>query len=288
VKRFIKLIVMLLILVALSATHLRAADGIPFVKVGGSINTSMVVDNKIRTIPLPYGHAIAEGIISGHDGLNKFGANANVGTTEELIWTASNGRAYLTAAETLQVSSADADDTSAGTGARTILLTGQTTGYVEITETVTMNGATPVETTNSFLRIYRVQVITAGSSGANEGLISVKDNANTNQLAEVVAGRGQSEMAFWTVPAGKTAFIAEVFVGEAANKRCTIRLYARDNTVTDAAWQFKTAIDVNAASEYAPFFIPLVFTEKTDIRFLGQAASLGADVNVRFGLYYED
>lgn len=279
--------VLFLILCCVTYGITASSTGIPFHRVSGGINTSMVVDNKVRTIPLPYGHAIAEGIIANHIGLNKFGHNGNVGTTEEVVWPLSDGHAYLSAAETLQVSSSDVDDTAAGTGARTVLLTGQTTGFIEITETVTLNGTSSVETTSSFLRIYRASVITAGASLTNEGLISIKDNADTVTLAQVVAGRGQSQMAFWTVPAGQKAFIPQIHAAETNNKKVTVRLYARDNTVTDAAWQLRAEIGVNLSDVPRNTFIPLVFTEKTDIELRAVAGLTGGDVLAGFSLYYE-
>jgi hypothetical protein len=246
------------------------------------------LDGKLRTLSLPYGDAIAHGIIPDHVGINKFGANESVGTSEELIWPESNGRTYLTSAEQLQVSSTDADDTAAGTGARTVLLTGQTGAYVEITETVTLNGLTAVETVNSFYRIYRAKVVTAGSSGINEGTINIRDNADTNLKALISANRGQSELLFFTIPAGKKGFMPHIQAGESANKRVTIRCYARDNTVTDAAWQLKATLVVNNNESPKPLFIPLVFTEKTDIRFMAESALAGGDVHGSFSLYYED
>jgi hypothetical protein len=289
-KRFNRLISVLIltILLILPASHSLAAGGIPVTEVSGGINTNMVVDDKIRTAPVPYGDMILKGVIPDHDGLVKFGANAAVSTSEEVIWTNSNGRTYLTAAETLNVRSTDVNDTAAGTGARTVTLSGQTTAFVEITETVTLNGTTSVATTNPFLRIYRVTVDTAGSSEINEGAINIYDNADTALLAQVAASRGQSQMAFWTVPAGKTAFVKQVFAGEGANKRVTVRLYARDNTVTDAAWQLKLEIEVNLAHFEQDFFIPLKFTEKTDLKLVAQSGITGGDVKAGFSLYYED
>lgn len=252
------------------------------------VQTVSAIDNKLRTLNLPYGDAIAEGIIPGHLPIQKFGYNGSVGTTEELIWPLSNGNTYLSAAETLQVSSDDADDTAAGTGARTVKIYGQTTGFVEITETVTMDGATPVETTSSFLRVYRVEVITAGTSLTNEGLISVKDNGNTNTLATAIAGRGQTQQAAWTVPAGNTLFIRQIFAGESANKRVTVRLYTRDNTVTGAAWQLKAELDVNLSDVTRNFTVPLKVTEKTDVELRGEAGVTGGVVIAGWIGYYED
>jgi hypothetical protein len=55
---------------------------------------------------------------------------------------------YAAAALQMTVSSSSASDTSAGTGARTVLITGLNANYAVISESVTMNGQTAVTTTN--------------------------------------------------------------------------------------------------------------------------------------------
>ena len=66
----------------------------------------------------------------------------------------------------------DADDTSAGTGARTIFIQGLDADYDELTEVLIMNGLTPVQSVNTYMRIFRTQNITAGATEWNEGMDS--------------------------------------------------------------------------------------------------------------------
>jgi hypothetical protein len=74
------------------------------------------------------------------------------------------------------VVSANANDTSAGTGARTVRIK-----YLDqnlngpYTETITLNGVTPVNTVNTNIcYIESFEVLTAGSGGVNAGIISLK------------------------------------------------------------------------------------------------------------------
>jgi hypothetical protein len=83
----------------------------------------------------------------------------------ETIWAEGGLYSYLTAATVLKVSSSSVNDTSAGTGARTVELSGLDADYNEISELVTLNGQTPVNTTKLFLRINRMVVRSAGSGG---------------------------------------------------------------------------------------------------------------------------
>ena len=93
--------------------------------------------------------AVSSGEIEGAKIVSKFGENPAVGTSEETIWDAGGVYDYLTTASQLDVTSTDADDTDGGNGARTVVLEGLDANYNEITETVTMDGLTIVQTTNS-------------------------------------------------------------------------------------------------------------------------------------------
>jgi hypothetical protein len=289
-KRFL----VILFIYAVIATHAYSQS---ITKIGWSDATSnnnwteLVVtsDGKLWVGAQNYYDLIAAGKIDDHFALHKFGHNDAVGTTEEVIWTAGNGYTYLSAAETLQVSSSDADDdgSPAGTGARTILICGLDTNWAELEETVILNGTTSVETTNSFLRVFRSYVITAGSSQTNEGLISIKDNADVVQLAEIVANKGQTEMAMWTVPADNTFFITRTYASESNNKKVTISLYTRDNTITNPAWRLRGENIVNLSDITATLSVPIEITEKVDIELRATAATAGGDVQGGFEGYYE-
>jgi len=73
------------------------------------------------------------------------------------------------------VSSANAADAAAGTGARTVKITYfDNTGTGPLTETLTLNGVTPVNTVSTTIRfVEKIEVVTAGSGGANAGVITL-------------------------------------------------------------------------------------------------------------------
>ena len=85
--------------------------------------------------------------------------------------------AYVEPAAAAQrsISSANANDTAAGTGARTVAITYyDNTGVGPLVETVTLNGTTAVNTVATNIRfIERMQVLTVGSTGANVGIITL-------------------------------------------------------------------------------------------------------------------
>jgi hypothetical protein len=125
-------------------------------------------------------------------------------TSEQTVWNSNTIWVPPTSAATMTVVSTSANDISAGTGARTVSIAGLDANYLEISETITMNGLTPVTTTKSYLRISRMTVASAGSTQSNAGVISI---SNTSLQGSIVAGAGQSSFSIYTVPANKVAYM---------------------------------------------------------------------------------
>lgn len=84
-----------------------------------------------------------------------------------------NWNTVLSVATALQVSSSSANDTSAGTGARTVEIIGMGANYVPLTEIVVLNGQTQVATAGLFLKVFEANVLTVGALGSNDGDIYV-------------------------------------------------------------------------------------------------------------------
>jgi hypothetical protein len=249
--------------------------------------TLKTVDEKQWVASQDYYDMIAAGKIPNHFPLHKFGFNAAVGNAEEIIWTAGNGYTYLTTAEKLKVSSDGVEDDVGGDGALTVTLEGLDSNWDLISDTVIMTGAVAVETNVAFLRVFRAYVATAGVSETNEGLISINDNADLVTMAEIAIGRGQTQMAMWTVPADHELFLYQLNAAESANKKTIIRLYAKDNAVANSAWRLQDETVVNLGDSTRIYKIPLKFTEKTDIEIRGVAANPSGIVNAGFQAYYE-
>lgn len=84
-----------------------------------------------------------------------------------------NFPSFLSSAAILQIASTDANDTAAGTGARQLFISGLNNNWDAISETITLNGQTPVNTTTQFLRVNLLLVVEVGSFGGNQGDIFV-------------------------------------------------------------------------------------------------------------------
>lgn len=214
--------------------------------------------------------AVAKGDFTGYSNVSKFGYNAAVTSIAyESIWEGSNAYPWQTVADQLEVLSSSANDTSAGTGARTVELEGLDSSWNLLTETLTMNGTTAVTTTASFLRIFRARVVTAGTSLRNEGDITIRDQDTSTTRALITNGPtssfGQSLMAVYTIPAGKTGYVININFSSAKDLEQEYRLMARDNTVANAAWNVKEFM--TGRGGFSDFIKRGInkYTEKTDL-----------------------
>jgi hypothetical protein len=150
----------------------------------------------------------AFGAIPGVRKFRKFGMNDDVDSGIEEIWPLGTVRTLPAAAGTISTVSSSANDTALGTGCRTMKVFGLDADWVEQEEEITLNGVTPVVSTNEYLRIYRSYIEQVGSGGVNEGNITVSIGGNAQSY--IAADLGQSQQASYTVPADHTLMIASV------------------------------------------------------------------------------
>jgi len=161
----------------------------------------------------PFNLQVSRGQIALHESFCQFGINTSVGTSNETVWIGSTGTySFPAAASVLKISSSSADDDAAGTGARTVLVDGLNADYERVTEVVSLDGQTAVNTTNSYIRVNKMTVLTAGSGGTSVGNIYAGTGTVTSGVPAVVVNQtgvlaNETESAFYTVPAGYTAFI---------------------------------------------------------------------------------
>ena len=161
----------------------------------------------------PFDLQVARGQITMHSSFCQFGINTAVGTSNETVWIGSNTYTFPAAASVLKISSSSADDASpSGTGARTIQIQGLNASYEPVVETVTLNGQTAVNTTNSYIRVNKMIVLTAGTGGTSVGNIYAGTGTVNAGVPDVVVNQtgilaNETESGFYTVPAGYTAFI---------------------------------------------------------------------------------
>lgn len=159
---------------------------------------------------------IAQGLIQGETIVNKFGRNPDIDTasTPEDVWNGGGEyTGFPSSAETVNCVSSSANDTSSGTGARTVRVTGLNENWDITTEVITLNGTSASSnTSNQFLRIHTAQVLTVGSGGVNAGTITCRQSTTTTNIFFVMpVGLNQTYVSAYTVPRGKTAYLKRIF-----------------------------------------------------------------------------
>lgn len=180
---------------------------------------------------------VARGLIGGHRVEHVFGFNPDIDSgVEETIWTAGGLYTHLTEPTVLKISSGSTADTSAGTGARTVYILGVNGDGSEVQETVTLNGQTAVNTTNTYTEIQRMVVMTVGSGGKNAGQIyagtgTVTTGVPANIYGHIAVGENQSLMGHYTIPTGYTGYIVkgQISSGTPTNGYVIGRLKVRDD-----------------------------------------------------------
>ena len=203
---------------------------------------------------------IASGSVTGHSHIHKFGYSDNIASLST-IWDGSNIYAYSTSAGAVTVTSSSTDDVGA-----VIEVQGLDASYHLVTQDIVL-GATGA---TNLIRVFRARLKTpASGETTNIGIISV--NIGGDLRAKILAGKGQTLMAVYTVPAGKTGYLLNLTTSVDKNVEVIYRLIARE--IDDGGFQIKgqfasfgTPLDHN-------YPIPLVFTEKTDIEVQADAGN---------------
>jgi hypothetical protein len=234
--------------------------------------------------------AVAAGLVPGHSIIEKFGHSNAVGASIEDIWDFGGLYSFRTAAVPMTISSSDVDDTIAGDGARTVEVFGLDANYNPISEIVETDGQDGVFTTNSYLRIYRMIVRSAGDTGYNQGTIYLGTGAIVTGVPAVKdavisfstggLGENQTLMAIYTIPAGHTGLIINPHFTNPQAKTSECWLKVRpfgevfQTKLREMVWQ--NTLHINSNKVIAKV------SEKTDIRMSATTPSSETDMAAGF------
>lgn len=243
---------------------------------------------------------VNRGNVPGHSIVHKFGSNDSVGTSYVPI-TSAGVYQTPTGLVSLEIVSSSANDAAAGSGARTVTITGinDTNGsWTEDTETVTMNGTSAVALTKQWRRVYRLRVATSGTYGSASG--SSHNSTITLRVAGAGAtwgtivsdggfGFGSSEIAGFTIPKGKRGIILHKDVFVDASKPADILFFVRDQAdMTTAPYGTMRVLEVERAVE-SPLAIDVpagqsLIEGPADVGFMAKLPSgtgyVGADFDI--------
>lgn len=244
---------------------------------------------------------VARDQITEYSEIHKFGTNENVGTTFVPI---SRGGVFQTptSGQSLEVVSSDANDTAAGTGARTVTVYGLDSNWLDTEETVSLNGTTAVALTTSFTRVFGMYVITSGTYGtqtapSHAGTITVQGAGAGATWLQIYAGtfpRGQCQCGVYTVPAGKTAVVYFHYVSVESNKPANIVFLERQNadTVTAPYSVVRAGFELSGLEGIAPLQDNQApqgpYVGPCDIGFMGKFGTGTGAISVDFEIVLYD
>ena len=200
---------------------------------------------------------VSKGHVKQASVVHKFGASPEISTAQTAtIWDVPDAEYpwdAFTSASTVTVDAADVSDVGS-----VITVVGLDANYNEIQEDITLAVQTGNAGSVSFKRVFRAFV--ASGTGTNVGNVDVK--VATDIVARIRAGKGQTLMSVYTVPAGKTAYIYKSATTVQANADVTLQMMQRpDGGVFRIAHQAEVSPN---GYEYE-FSFPMKLPEKTDI-----------------------
>lgn len=199
---------------------------------------------------------VARGQIQGHSTVNIYGYQPTVGTTFIPIWENATAYTYPASAQKMNLAGS-AGDTA------TITINGLDANYVAISENLVLNGATPVTTAKSYLRVNSMNVA-IGSATNPSGVVTLKDLTNTTIYAQINTGVGRTQAAIYTVPAGYTFYLSRIDVNTSLNGS-NFATY-QNKTISPAGVVTLTQQAPFAINYHTQRVMPRPFVEKTDIQ----------------------
>jgi len=246
-----------------------------------------------------YALQVSKGEVDGTTFVNKFGRNTDVASgAEEEIWDGSV--AYSFPATALITSVSQTTDQAAMRGAN-IEIQGLNAAWELIVQTIALDATdttTPIVFTAAtdavlgttgvaMLRVFRMKVL---ADVVSTSTIRVHNVGETVDYAIIGTGNNQTQMAIFTVPANKTAYMTNYYAhhNPTTGQQFTsnpIKLWARDNA-NSYERQIKHVTGLVVDGFYQHTFEPYPkFTEKTDVYLTSFPVGGAADISAGFDLY---
>lgn len=177
------------------------------------------------------------GRIPGVSVVHKFGHNTDVGVAMEDVWSLGNTLTFATTNFPVIAVSTSTDDDIGGSGAQKIKVQGLDLNWNAIEQEIAMNGtSSTLAATINYMRVFRAYVSETGTyattaNGGNAGTITVTGSGENKAEIEVISGvgQGQTQIAAYTVPASKVAYVYSITVQVDGTKGANIYFWQRQD-----------------------------------------------------------
>ena len=193
------------------------------------------------------------------------------------------------------IKSSSSSDASAGVGGRTVRIYGlHDWDTAEVTEDVTLNGTSAVATSNSYVIIHRMRVVTKGATSTNVGLITATATSPsaTTITARIEIGKGQTQMAIYGIPSICTAYMGRFYanVNKAGGATGLVDITLLYNSEPDAeltnfATRHTFGLQTVGTSAFTiPYYVPKIFVGPGILKIQVASGTNEMDVSAGFDL----
>lgn len=172
------------------------------------------------------------------------------------------------------------------TGAAVVFAQGLNENFSEVSGYIIMNGTTPIASTVTFKRLFRMEVLQAGSASKNLGDISATADIDGTATAIIRVGNNQTLMAIFTIPRGVSGLLTSWWAG-LANKQSAIStaLIAWGEAETPLRVREPIVLHSQGQSHNQRIFeVPEMVTEMNDIIVTANVDANGVAVAAGFDL----
>jgi len=252
---------------------------------GSFVNIEATASNNLKVANVEDGLSIAKGDVTGATYVHKFGNAPDFDSDdgEVNIWDGADD-ADIAEMQYNYSSTADIDSIVSSNAGDTvdIEIQGLDASYDLVVQTVTLTGQTRVALTTSLIRVFRLKNVGDADLSGNvycyvDTTLSGGVPVDTTKVRAVIDnGNNQTEMALYTVPLGKTAYLRSWYASSAGAKKTTnyvVRLKARP---FGQVFQLKHRTAISDGFPYNhPYTEPEVFSAKTDIAMTAELAASG-------------
>jgi len=227
---------------------------------------------QLRVNAQPYLYATAEGDVPNHTSFVKLGNVSSVVNVEQDIWSKGGKYVFPTVTGSMIVQSTSTADRTGSTGILTLKIGYLNQNYVSKSETLSMNGTTPVPTVNTdIFRVNSIRAVTVGTGNVAAGTIQVSGSTNTNVYRILNLGQTRGRALIHTVPSGSTTYITGINLSSVATAAGHFTVFTMRSNFDDILYN-KTAfmepwfeISLQDQAQHFEFSTPVKIPSTCDV-----------------------
>ena len=207
----------------------------------------------------PFNQMVAEGNITDHTFIHKFGAVPALSTNSTgSVWDINDTAYPWSAFNTAGVVNLDRASTSDANKVVTVI--GLDADYNQTQESITLAAASNNTGTVVFKRVFRAFI---ADGTTNVGDIDIQRESTT--VARITATKGQTLMAVYTVPAGYTGYLYKGTASAQVGSDATGNMFVRDFGEESFRTQHTFEVGGTGGQYTYDFSFPPPIPEKSDI-----------------------